>query len=73
MKPRTSRKEVHQFKGVMNYYRNMWERNSHTLASLTKITPIKVKFKWTKIEQDVFYKIKLIVSRHTLLTYSYSN
>ena len=51
----------------------MWERRSHMLALLTKITSIEVKFRWTKIEQDTFNKIKLIVARNTLLAYPYFN
>ena len=47
----------------------MWPKRSHTLAPLTKLTPIKRKFKWTKVEQDVFDKIKRIVARNTLLNY----
>ena len=31
--------------------------------------PIKVKFKWTKIEQDASDEIKQIVARNTLLDY----
>ena len=30
----------------------MWPRRSHTLAPLTKLTPINRKFKWKKVEQD---------------------
>ena len=47
----------------------MWARHSHMLAPLTKITHNKVKYKWTKIEQDAFDEIKRIVSRDTLLIY----
>ena len=48
----------------------MWARCSHTLvAPLTKITPNKVKFKWTKIEQYSFDEINRIAARNTLLTY----
>ena len=52
----------------MNYYRNMWEIHSHTLAPLTEITPNKMKFKWTKIKQDAFEEVKRIVACDTLLT-----
>ena len=45
MKPPTYQKEVHQFVGVLNYYRGIWARRSHTLAPLTNITSRKVKFK----------------------------
>ena len=51
----------------------MWSRRSQMLAPLTKITSTKVKFKWTKIEQDAFDEIKWILSRDNLLTYPDSN
>ena len=44
MKPPTSQKEVRQFTGVVKYYRDMWERLSHTLTPLTRITSSKVNF-----------------------------
>ena len=62
MKPPTSQKEVHQFIGIVNYYRCMWESCSHTLAPLTNITSGKVKFKYTKIKQDAFVEIKRTVA-----------
>ena len=67
--PPTSRKEVRKFIGVINYYHNIWPRQSHTLAPLTKLTYINRKFKWTKFEQDAFEKIKRIMAHNTLLTY----
>ena len=33
----------------------------------------KVKFEWTKIEQDAFDEVKRIVARNNLLTYPYFN
>ena len=62
MKPPTYLKEVQKFIGVMNCYRNMW-------PTLTRITSIKHKFKWTQVEQDAFNKIKRIVASDNLLTY----
>ena len=61
--------EVRKFIGVVNYYRDMWERRSHTLATSTKIMFNKVKFKWTRIRQDTFDEIKRILESDTLLTY----
>ena len=57
------------FIGVINYYRYMWPRWSHTLAPLTKLKYINRNFKWKIFEQDAFVKIKLIVAHDTLLTY----
>ena len=51
----------------------MWPRRPHTLATLTKLTFIKNKCKWTKVEQDAFEKIKRVVARNTLLTYPHFN
>ena len=58
---------------VINYYRNIWPRRSHTLAYLIKVTSIKNKFKWTNVEQYTFKKIKPIVACNTSLTYPYCN
>ena len=38
----------------------MWPRRSHMLSPLTTLTHIKRKFKWTKVEQDDFNKIRRI-------------
>ena len=58
MMPPTSQKEVPNFIGLVKYYCDMWERRSHMLVPLTKITSSKVKYKWTKTEQDAFEEIK---------------
>ena len=73
MKPPTSQTEVRKFIGVINYYCNMWTRQSHMLAPLTRLTYIKINFKWTNIEQDSFDRIKQIVARGTLFKYTYFN
>ena len=38
MKSTTYQKYLCQFIGVVNYYRDMWEKCSHTLAPFTNIT-----------------------------------
>ena len=50
----TSRKEIRNFIGVINYYCDMWPRRSHKLAPLNKWTSIKRNFKSTQVEQDGF-------------------
>ena len=52
MKPPTFKKYIQTFIGVINNYRDMWPRRSHTLVHLTRLTCIKRKFKWKKVEQD---------------------
>ena len=47
----------------------MWSGLSHTLEPLTEITSNKVKFKWTKIEQDAIDAIKRIKAHDIWLTY----
>ena len=54
MTPLTSQTEVYYFIVLVNYYHDMCTRCSHTLSPLTKIMPNKVKFKYTKIEQELF-------------------
>ena len=47
----------------------MWPKQSHTLATLTKLTSIRQRFKWTQVELDAFDEIKRIMALKTFLTY----
>ena len=67
--PPTSQKELQKCIGVMNYYYNMWPRQSHTLSLLTKLRSNIRNCKWTEVEQYVFDEIKRILARNILLTY----
>ena len=49
----------------------MCESYSHMLAPLTKLTPSKVKYKWTEVEKKLFGEIKRIVSPNILLAFPY--
>ena len=69
MKPSTSQKEVQKFIGVINYYLNMWPRQSHTLAPLPRLIYIKRKFQWTQVKQYAFDEIKRIVDHDNLSNY----
>ena len=68
MKTHTSQKYSQKFIGVINYHRNISPRQSHVLAPLTILTPIKRIFKWAQVKQDAFDEIKRIVAHDTLLT-----
>jgi hypothetical protein len=66
--PKT-RKELRQFIGIVNYYRDMWFRRSELLAPLTSLTSSKVKFEWHSFHQQAFDKIKKVIGTEVLLCY----
>ena len=47
------RKEVCKFIGLVTYYQDLWERPSHTSATLTMVTSGKGKFKWTEVKNSI--------------------
>ena len=49
--PPRNRKEVLRFIEILNYYRDIWARRSHTLQSLTKLMSVCVKLKRVSVEQ----------------------
>ena len=66
--PKT-RKQLRHFLGMVNYYRDMWQRRSHTLAPLTKLSSKAVPYKWGPVEQQAFEEIKEVISREALLAF----
>jgi hypothetical protein len=69
IKAPTTRKQLRQFIGMVNYYRDMWPLRSHLLAPLSLMTSAKVKWKWTPECQDSFEKMKAIMAMETLVTF----
>ena len=69
IKDPTTRKELHQFIGIVNYYRDMWFRRSELLAPLTSLTSNNVKFEWLPSHQQAFDKIKKVIETEVLLAY----
>jgi RNase H-like domain found in reverse transcriptase/Integrase zinc binding domain len=67
--PPKTKKELHRFIGLVNYYCDMWARRSETLAPLTRLTSKTVPWKWTDKEQKAFIAVKAIISKETLLSY----
>jgi Reverse transcriptase (RNA-dependent DNA polymerase) len=55
--PKT-RKELRQFIGIVNYYRNMWFCKSELLAPLTSLTSGNIKFEWLPSHQQALTKSK---------------
>ena len=73
MTPPKKNKQVREFLGLVNYYRDMWDRCSHLLQPLTSLTSNKVNFKWTDVEHKSLDNIKCTVARNTFLSYPYFN
>ena len=68
--PPKNKKELRGSIGMVNYYRDMWIRQSDsTLVPLTALTSKEAKWQWTEVEQKAFDTMKKIVSRETLLAY----
>ena len=65
----TNKKQLRGFIGLVNYYRDMWVRRSHTLAPLAALTSKAAQWKWTKEHQTAFEEMKKIIARETLLAY----
>ena len=69
-------KEVHRVLGIIQYYRDVWPRCSHTLVSLTSLVGgqnsknSNKKIEWTKIHKSAFDEMKKIVSHNVLLAYA---
>ena len=61
----TNLKELRSFIGLVNYYRDMWPRRSHTLAPLTELAG--KKFLWEERHETAFQAMKSIVAANALL------
>jgi hypothetical protein len=62
-------KELCRFIGMVNYYRDLWPRRSHTLAPLAALMSVAEQWKWNPYHQSVFETMKRIMARETLLAY----
>jgi hypothetical protein len=80
--PPKSVKELHRFLGMVQYYRDIWARQSKMLASLsnlvgecghTKVIKAnktkKAPWHWDKIHQQAFDNIKATIAKGVTLAY----
>ncbi len=58
IQPPKTKRQLRRFLGMVNYYRDMWRRRSHTLMPLTQMSSDKAKFKWGPEQQKAFEEIK---------------
>ena len=69
MQPPTTKRQLRRFLGMVNYYRNMWQRRSHILAPLTSLSAKTAKWNWSEECNDSFETIKRAMARETLLNF----
>ena len=60
---------MRQFIGMINFYRDMWQKRSELLAPLTALTFKNVKYYWNDKHQKCFEAIKRVIEREVLLGY----
>ena len=64
--PKT-RKQLRQFIGMINFYRDMWQKRSEIIAPLTALTSKNFKYDWKDEHQKCFDSIKRVIGREVLL------
>ena len=64
-----SSKKLRQFIGMINFYRDMWQKRSELLAPVTALTSKNVKYDWKDEHQNCFNAIKRVIGREVLLAY----
>ena len=69
MQPPKTKRQLRRFLGMINYYRDMWQKRSHILAPLTSLSGKTAKWKWTKECSEAFESIKASMARETLLNF----
>jgi hypothetical protein len=82
LNPPSNVKELRQFLGMVQYYRDIWEKRSHFLAPLTdlvgecghtkdtkKKNTKKKPWYWSEVHQKAFDEIKSVMARDDLLAY----
>ena len=66
--PKT-RKQLRQFIGMINFYRDMWQERSGLLAPLAALSSKNFKYDWKDEHQKCFDAIKRVIGRELLLAY----
>jgi hypothetical protein len=65
----SNKKELQQFIGFCNFYRDLRSKRAHTMAPLTSMCSSKATFKWTSECREVFTKTKAAMSHRMTLLY----
>jgi hypothetical protein len=80
--PPSNVKELRQFLGMVQYYRDMWAKRSEMLAPLTDLVEEcgetkttkknktkKKRWRWESIHQQAFDKVKATIAKEVVLAY----
>ena len=64
-------KDVRSFLGMVQYYRDIWQKRSHILAPLTELTggKKKKKFEWNESCEKAFVTTKELMAKDVMLAY----
>jgi hypothetical protein len=66
LSPPKTRRQLRHFFGMINYYRDMWQKRIHILAPQTGLVSPLVTYKWGPEQQKAFDEIKQKVSEERL-------
>jgi hypothetical protein len=69
LSPPKTKRQLRHLLGMINYFRDMWQKRSHMLAPLTGLVSPLVQYKWGEEQQKEFDEIKQKVSKETLLAF----
>lgn len=62
-------KEIQSFLGMMNYYRKFIENFSQIASPINNLLRKDVEFRWGRVEQEAFMRLKNALSNFTVLQY----
>jgi hypothetical protein len=69
MKRPTTQKEVRRFRGMINFYRDLYPKRAEILAPFTDLCGQNKKFHWNEQHESAFKAIKEQLTQETMLTY----
>ena len=70
LQPPTTLKQLRSLLGMVQFYRDMWQRRSHIPTPPTDLVgKFKKKLAWADIHQKAFDEIKAVMAKETILNY----
>ena len=60
---------MRQFIGMINFYRDMWQKHSEIIALLTALTYKNAKYDWKDEHQKFFDAVKRVIGSEVFLAY----